>query len=106
MTNTEKQITSYLADEFGEGWRAKIFDLSIERNFITNKYRFKKSPMPMTLYVAFMKKYRLTPKDAQGNEIKPNKVFEYLNDHCAMLNNDEYLHAYQAMNYKLNQILK
>ena len=106
MTNTEKQITSYLADEFGEGWKTKIFDISIERNFITNKYRFKKSPMPMTLYVVFMKKYRLTPKDEQGKEIKPSKVIEWLNDHYTMLNNDEYLHAYQAMNYKLNQILK
>ena len=60
----------------------------------------------MTLYVVFMKKYRLTPKDEQGKEIKPSKVIEWLNDHYAMLNNDENLHAYQAMNYKLNQILK
>lgn len=106
MTNAEKQITSYLADEFGEGWKAKIFELPIERNFCTNKYKFKKSHMPMTLYVAFMKKYRLEPKNEQGKEIKPSKVIEWLNDHYAMLNNEEYLHAYQAMNYKLNQILK
>ena len=106
MTNTEKQITSYLADEFGEDWKVKIFDLPIERNFVINKYRVKQSPMPMLLYVVFAKKYKLKPKNEQGQEIKPSKVIEYLNSHYEMLKNSDYSHAYQAMNYKLIQLMK